>query len=493
MRRMLLLLLLLVQAVPAFSQSIRYSVAMPQPSSHVFRIEITIDHPGITPVELRLPVWNGLYQVRDFSQFVQNLQANVPVKRVDKDTWRFSVGSDDLLKVTYGVFANEWGAFSSELNESHAFFNSADLLMMWPAKRSLPVELTVRPPAGWQVSTSLAPAGSPLTYKAENYDHLVDCPVDVGKLDTFTFVVNDVPFSISVDGNHREYDRTELQTMIQQIVRTETGFMNDIPVGKYTFLFHFNDGDRGSSGGMEHRDSTAIHTVFRGGRSVRTVAGVAAHEFFHLWNVKRIRPMGLEPVDYFKENYTTALWFSEGVTSYYGDLLLRRGGLLSRQEYLNALSEEIQALQSRAARKTQSAAESSLLTWYDKYDYYRQPDQSISYYNKGLLIGLLLDLRIRDASDNKFSLDTVIRHLNENYARKERLFEDDYGIARAIAEATGLNLDREYQSYVHTTEELPYAEVLRAAGLELNGSRIREVPNPTPRQKRILESWLTGR
>src|SRR5262249_3060122 len=154
--------------------------------------------------------------------------------------------------------------------------------------------------------------------------------------------------------------------------------------------------DRGG-GGMEHRDSTAIFIALRPGvRSVASVASVTAHEFFHAWNVKRIRPQGLEPIDYFRENYTTALWFSEGVTSYYGDLSLRRGGLLSRQDYLNALSSEIRTLQSRPAHRTQSAAESSLMTWYDKYGFYQQSDQSISYYNKGELIGLLLDLKIRD-------------------------------------------------------------------------------------------------
>src|SRR5205823_272538 len=142
-----------------------------------------------------------------------------------------------------------------------------------------------------------------------------------------------VPFRISVDGNHRDYDKTELVTMVEQIVRTETSLMNDIPFKQYTFIYHFNDVDRGG-GGMEHHDSTAIHAGMRSGvRSVRSVAGVTAHEFFHVWNVKRIRPQGLEPVDYFKENYTAALWFSEGVTSYYGDLLLKRAGIMNEEEY----------------------------------------------------------------------------------------------------------------------------------------------------------------
>jgi predicted metalloprotease with PDZ domain len=480
-------------ALSAHGQAISYGLSMPQPSNHTFRVEVTIDNPGTPSVELSLPAWNALYQVRDFSQYVQNLRANVPFKRITKDTWRFAVGTTERLKVTYGVYANEPGAFSSQLDEGHAFFNGADLFLFWPARRELPVELAISAPEGWQVATSLLPANKPFAYRAENYDHLVDCPVDVGRLDRYSFAVDGVPYQISVDGARRDYDKTELVTMVEQIVRTEVAFMNGAPFDQYHFIYHFTSDDRGA-GGMEHRDSTAIHINMRSGsRSVRNAAGVTAHELFHAWNVKRIRPQGLEPVDHLKENYTTALWFSEGVTSYYGDLLLKRAGVMNKADYLDSLSAEIRILQSRTGRKVMSAADASLLTWYDKYPSYQQPDQSISYYNKGLLIGLLLDFKIRDASDNRFSLDTVMRHLNENYAKKNRLFEDDYGIARAITEATGLNLDREYTSFVHTTDELPYAEILKIAGLELSGDRVREIPNPTPKQRRILESWLSGK
>jgi predicted metalloprotease with PDZ domain len=488
-----LLVLILVGLAPVAAQNIHYSISMPQPASHLFQVEMTIDQPGTDSVDLALPAWNGLYQIRDFSQFIQNLRANVPVGRVDKNTWRFEVRNQNQLKISYAVFANEWSSFSSQLDDTHAFFNNADLLLLWSAKRNIPVDLSITPQNGWEVSTSLRPAGKPFTYLADNYDELVDCPVDVGKIDTYSFVVNDIPFHISVDGSHRDYNRTDLQTMVEQIVRTEINLMGDIPMKQYTFIYHFNDLDQGG-GGMEHRDSTAIHFATRTSmRSVRDVANVTAHEFFHLWNVKRIRPQGLEPIDYFKENYTSALWFSEGVTSYYADLALVRSGIVNRQEFFNTLADEIRTLQQRPAHKTQSAAESSLMTWYDKYAFYRQPDRSISYYNKGLLIGLLLDLKVRDATDNRNSLDTVMRYLNENFAKKGRFFEDDYGVDQAIVAATGIDLDTDYKSFVFSTNELPYRDVLQVVGLELNGDRIRAISNATSRQRRMLESWLTGK
>src|SRR5262245_7649902 len=177
------LFLFLLLSASAVAQTVSYTIAMPQPSSHTFRVEMTIDQPGMPSVELSLPSWNGLYQVRDFGQYVQNLRANVPVKRTDKDTWRFTTAGTQQLKVSYAVYANEPGAFSSELTETHAFFNSADLLLFWEARRELSVTLTISPPEGWNVASSLPAGGKPFTYQADNYDHLADCPVDAGKFD----------------------------------------------------------------------------------------------------------------------------------------------------------------------------------------------------------------------------------------------------------------------------------------------------------------------
>lgn len=492
-----ILIVLFVAAPPAFGQTILYKVSMPEPKSHLFHIEMTITNPGADQIELALPAWNALYRVRDFSQYLQRFQVNAPYKRIDKQTWRVEARGRNEIRASYTIYADDLSAFSSELDESHGFFNGANLFLLWNERRNLPAELEIVPHGNWTVATSLPPADRPNAFRAENYDHLVDCPVDIGTLDRHSFSVRGVPVHVIVDGTHRGYDREELVSVLEQIVKAEVELMDDLPFKHYYFLYHFMRERAG--GGMEHRDSTAIHQTFRPDeRSVRRILGVSAHEFFHLWNVKRIRPQGLEPVDYFQEDYTTALWFSEGVTSYYGDRALLRAGLMSRSEYLDSLGGEIRTLQGRSGRHMLSAADTSLLTWYDKYDFYLRPENSFSYYNKGLLIGLLLDLKIRDATDNRFSLDHVMRHLNVTYAQKGRFFEDDFGVARAITEVTGLDLDQDYRSFVHTTDDLPYEAVLALAGIELietetNRYELREMSNPTARQRRIRESWLTGK
>jgi predicted metalloprotease with PDZ domain len=249
---------------------------------------------------------------------------------------------------------------------------------------------------------------------------------------------------------------------------------------------------------MEHSNSTAI-AVDSGG----AVASVSAHEFFHLWNVKRIRPQSLEPVDRTREMFSRALWFAEGVTNTYASYALVRTGLWSKAEFFDDLGDEITRLESRPARRWQSAEESSLTTWFDKYALYDQSEFSISYYNKGQILGVGLDLVIRDATDNRASLDDVMRRLNEQFARRGRFYPDSQGV-RMAAEAvirqfrpdSGAELSELFRRYVAGTDDLPYAEWLSIAGLALKVSGERrevvELPQPSERQRRILSSLLSG-
>ncbi len=243
--------------------------------------------------------------------------------------------------------------------------------------------------------------------------------MEIGTFHEFDFNQGAGHYRVIVDGDAADYDMQKIVTTVRGIVAAETAWMDDRPPDRYLLLYHFVRGLGGIA--MEHADSTAID-VSAGGpaQDPQSLADLTAHEFFHLWNVKRIRPQSLEPTDYTRENYTTNLWFIEGVTTTVADYARLAAGLLDQSRFLSGLALQIKQLEQRPAHLTQSAEESSLDTWLEKYEYYRQPERSVSYYNKGYLLGVLLDLEIRDASNDAASLQDLFQWLNQNYARKGR-------------------------------------------------------------------------
>ncbi len=247
---------------------------------------------------------------------------------------------------------------------------------------------------------------------ADNYDELVDSPAEAGRFQQTAFQEDGATYHVVVDANPADYDMAKLEDVLRKITHAGVDWMQDRPYDEYTFLYHFPHGQGG--GGMEHAYGTAIEVnAERLRNGLSPVANVTAHEFFHLWNVKRIRPQSLEPVDYQHENDTRALWFSEGVTSTAGDILLARAGLIDEGTYLQRVSGEITELQRRPAHTWQSAEESSLDAWFEGNAFYRSPERSISYYNKGDILGVLLDLRIRELTAGKKSLRDLFRWMNE--------------------------------------------------------------------------------
>src|SRR5580658_3083926 len=254
--------------------------------------------------------------------------------------------------------------------------------------------------------------------------------------------------------------------MLHKIVPAATSWMADRPFDTYMFLYHFPRGPAG--GGMEHSYSTAIDVNAEVlAHSPDVLASVTAHEFFHLWNVKRIRPQTLEPVDYTKENYTRALWFSEGCTSTAADIIQLRAGLLDEQRLEQDLSSGIGELERRPAHLTQSAEESSLDAWLEGDAYYRRPERSISYYNKGELLGIALDLEVREASHGQASLREVFQWMNQNYAKKARFFSDSDGVREAAEAVTHADVGWFFAKYVAGTEEIPWNDFFRGVGLRL--------------------------
>jgi predicted metalloprotease with PDZ domain len=302
------------------------------------------------------------------------------------------------------------------------------------------------------------------------------------------------------------WKRVQLEDGLKRITQYELQLMGgapfDTPQHEYTFIFHIGPDDEVDGGGMEHANSTAIAMS-----SVDSAIPIAAHEFFHAWNVKRIRPQSLEPVNYTKEQHTRSLWFAEGVTSAYASFALVRTRLWTKYQFYSDLASQIGQLEARPARAWQSAEESSFDAWFEKYDGYNEPDRSISYYNKGQILGVMLDLAIRDATDNHKSLDDVFRLMNAEYAQQGKFYNDDEGIRAAVEEVAGKSFQDFFRHYVAGTVEIPYNDFLGFAGLQVKASAsdedglgaqlgptyvIAEIDHPTERQRRIRESLLRG-
>jgi predicted metalloprotease with PDZ domain len=311
---------------------------------------------------------------------------------------------------------------------------------------------------------------------AENYDRLVDSPVEIGTFHESDFDDSGGHFRVIVDADPADYNADKIVAVLHRIVSSAISWMNDRPFDTYTFFYHFPRGPAG--GGMEHAYSTAIDvSADQIKQNLDVLTSVTAHEFFHLWNVKRIRPQSLEPIDYTKENYTRALWFSEGCTSTAEGFIQLRSGLLDEKQYFYRLSEEITELERRPAHLTQSAEDSSLDAWLEGFGYYRRPERSISYYNKGELLGIMLDLAVRNASHGQTSLREVLQWMNANYAKRGRYFDDSNGVREAAQAVSHADLSSFFAHYVAGTDEIPWDNFLRFVGLRTEALSI-TVPDP---------------
>lgn len=469
--------------------AIDYRVSLAQRNEHIFRVAMTV--PDVKDsVDVQMPAWNALYQVRDFASRVVDLRARdssgkaLSVSKRDLHTWRIS-GSGTVV-VEYGIFWDDAGPFASQLDNDHAFLNLAMVLLYVPGRRGEAVSIEfAHVPQDWAVAVALRADDTTNLFHAAGYDALVDAPVEIGRFEQFRFEEEKARIRVAVHA--RTWNRASLEDKLRRIVAYQVKLMGEAPFGEFLFIYHFGAG----GGGMEHSNSTAISSA-----SDSTTDGVTAHEFFHLWNVKRIRPKSLDPVDYTRENITRALWFAEGVTSTYASYTLVRAGLWSAEQFYSDLAGEISQLEQRPASRWKSAEEASLDAWFEKYRPYRQSNFSISYYNKGHLLGVLLDIAIRDATDNKRSLDHVLRHLNEEYAHRGRAYDDSHGIRAAAEKVAGVSLESFFSRYVAGVEPLPYADLLAKAGLqfEMQGdrARIQELSGVSDRQRRIREGLLRG-
>ena len=459
----------LIAACSQVHATVRYTITLADPVRHLVQVTMEIP-PGRDSHELQLPVWNALYQVRDFAQYMDSIRATdlagnpLPLTQLNKSRWLLT-GAEKGARIEYQMFSNDPGPYGAEINQQHAFFNLAEILVYADDTRGDESAIEFRNiPTGWKTATSLSQQGQ--GYQARNYDAIVDAPIEMGTFDENEFSGDCGRYRVVVDGANAPSILAKIVPPIQRIVNSATAWMNDCPFQSYIFIYHF--GSSPSTGGMEHAYSTAITLPTSDIDDLDRFTSVTAHEFFHLWNVKRIRPQSLEPVDYTREDYTTALWFSEGVDTTAADSIRLRAGLLDETRYLDRLGQAITELESRPAHLTQSAERSSLDAWLEKYPYYGLPERSISYYNKGELLGVVLDLKIRELTHGKQSLQSLFREMNERYAKQGKFFADSQGVRGAIEQITGSNFRDFFDEYVAGLREIPWDSFFSYVGLRVS-------------------------
>ncbi len=475
--------------------TVRYTIAMTDPHSHLFHITFELADLAQPTVALYLPVWTpGSYMIREYSRHVEQFAASdaatgaaVGWRKTRKDCWQIDTLGVATLRVTYCVYAYELTVRTSHLDDSHGYFNGATVCMYMPERTHEPALLRVEPPPGstWQITTGLpyattaAPVGEPQTFRADSYDHLIDSPVECGTHRCYHFTVANKPHTVAFWGHGNE-DAERVVADTRTIVETQYKLFGSLPYDNYTFMLHLAD----RYGGLEHHNSASNQYPRWGFRDdYERFLELQSHEFFHLWNVKRIRAAPLGPFDYQHENYTRLLWAMEGVTSYYDRLLLVRAGLMSPTRYLETLGEDIARLQNTPGRHYQTLEEASFDAWIKFYRRDEHTDNSaVSYYSKGALVILLLDLEIRHQTAGERSFDDVLRYLHQHYPLTQPGIPEDGGYLAAIEAAVGDGggvYRQLFTDYIAGTTELDYARAFAPFGITVEWGYSQPQPNDT--------------
>ncbi len=466
---------------------IRYRIRPSDPAAHLFEVDCTVADPDPAGQRFALPAWiPGSYLVRDFARHVVSIRAatrgaDVALAKLDKHTWR-AAPCRGPLTVTAEVYAWDLSVRGAHLDSTHGFFNGTSVCLRALGREERACEVELLPPTGrryamWRVATSLPRKGArPLGfggYAAADYDELVDHPVEMGTFAHASFTAGGVPHEIAITGR-TSADLDRLARDLRRVCEWHLRFWGGpAPMDRYVFLVTaVGEG----YGGLEHRASTALlcsrDDLPRAGEkavteSYRTFLGLASHEYFHAWNVKRIKPSAFTPYDLERENYTALLWAFEGATSYYDDLALVRCGLLGPEEYLEVVGRAVTQLLRTPGRRRQTVADSSWDAW---IKYYRQDENSpnaiVSYYGKGSLVALCLDLHVRSRTAGRRSLDDVMRALWRRYGRTGIGVPED-GVERVAEEVSGLKVRPLLDRWLRSTAELPLEEMLAAFGIDM--------------------------
>jgi len=473
-RSLTVLFVIILFSMTAKSQvKVSFEISFIEPQAHYVEVEMNISGLIKDYVDVKMPVWApGSYLVREFSKSVEGFSATSGTKtvrfdKVRKNAWRIYSAKASNIKVKYRVYAFETSVRTAFVDESHAFLSSTGIFMYPDGLIKLPSTVTIKPYKTWsKVSTGLEPvAGKPFTYTAANFDILFDSPLEVGNQDIFDFTAAGVRHEVAMYGGGN-YDKEKLKIDMAKVVEQATAIYGENPNKHYTFIVHnFSTG----GGGLEHLNSTVLGASKGGYATEKGYKGfleLVAHEYHHLWNVKRLRPVALGPFDYDNENYTTNLWVAEGFTSYFENKIMLRAGFKTTSETAQALVTNIATVSNTPGSKVQSAAEASYDAWIKNY----RPNEnsgntSISYYSKGEVIGTLMDLEIANATKGARSLNDVMHDMYEAYYKKLGRGYTDAEFKAMVEKVSGISFTNFWKKYVNGTDPIEYSKYFAYAGI----------------------------
>ncbi len=480
-------------SVETMTLPIRHTVRFPSPGSHYAEIEAAVPTEGAETIELMMAVWTpGSYLVREYAQQIDTLRASGgdgslrTVTKTAKNRWRITTGGEETVHISYRLYCHRSSVRNNWVDERFAFLVGAATFLTLVGDLERPHEVTLELPAAWSQAVSpletvdnAEPDGAGpdaagprrRTFRARNFDHLVDSPIYAGIPTIHHYEAGGVAHRLVNEGEGTSWDGPRSALDAQRIAEQLISFWGSAPYPRYLFVNLITEG----RGGLEHKDSAVLMTsrwATRTRKSYLRWLGLVSHEQFHAWNGKRLRPVALGPFDYEKEVYTRDLWVVEGITSYYGDLLLRRSGLSTREEYLAALSKTIKTVQTTPGRRVQPLVDASYDAWIKLY---RRDENTVntamSYYSKGTLVAWLLDARLRRTSHGGTSLDSVMRAAYERYSGERGYDEGEFrALIAELAGAGAGEIEAFLTQALETTAELDFAPALDWLGLRFKAS-----------------------
>lgn len=461
--------------------AMQYTLRFPKPESRYVEVSLQLAAPSDT-VDLRLPVWTpGSYLIREFPRNLDGFVAladgkELPSFKTSKNAWAVVARTGQKLEIRYRVYCNEYSVRTSYIDDEQAALVGTTYLLFEPRLMQKRHEIRIEPAIGWKnMATSLPEVNGNRWHRyAADYDELVDCPIQIGNFKSFTFEAQGIPHTLAMVGQDK-YPEERLRADIGKIIDASHAVFNDQPNARYLFIVqHSAQG----GGGLEHSNSTTLQVrnqVYEKENSYQGFLGLVAHEYFHLWNVKRLRPVALGPFDYNRENYTRHLWISEGITSYYDNLLLARTGLMSEKDYLRVLSSGFEAVLGNKGDAVQSVAESSLDAWIKFYLRNENSNNiSVSYYRKGAMLGMVFDAALLHHSSGQYGLDSLLRFMYQKYHHGLGRGFTDAELEADFRQHLGPMSDTLFRDYIHGTKPVDFERFAAMAGLSLQDTGKRQ-------------------